>query len=76
MTITKSKLIAAEEIAIALFKAVEEKGLILPGKSEKDLNTEIFQLATELFGIEKYWHKRIVRSGSNTLVSRHINFVL
>ena len=67
MAATKSKLLEAEGIAIQLFNAIEERGLIEPGKSEKQLNTEIFGLANELFGIEKYWHKRIVRSGANTL---------
>ncbi|MDA9330304.1 aminopeptidase P family protein, partial [bacterium] len=27
----------------------------------------IFELAFEMFGIKKYWHKRIVRCGKNTL---------
>jgi Xaa-Pro aminopeptidase len=40
----------------------------MPGKSEQQLNAEIFKLAFELFGIEKHWHKRIVRSGANTLL--------
>jgi Metallopeptidase family M24 len=63
----KTKLIEAQNIALQLFKSIEERGLIIPGKSENQLNTEIFNLANELFGIEKYWHKRIVRSGINTL---------
>jgi Xaa-Pro aminopeptidase len=67
VSITKQKLMEAEALALQLFNAIEERGLIIPGKSEKQLNIEIFQLANELFGIEKYWHKRIVRSGANTL---------
>ena len=65
---TKSKLMEAENIAQQLFDAIEENQLIKPGKSENQLNEEIFKLAESLFGIEKYWHKRIVRSGANTLV--------
>jgi len=57
----------AEQKALQLFKTIEDRGLIASGKSEKQLNTEIFDLAFELFGIEKYWHKRIVRAGINTL---------
>ncbi|MFO7446387.1 MAG: M24 family metallopeptidase [Ignavibacteriaceae bacterium] len=68
MSTTKLKLIETEENALRLFNAVEERGLITPGKTEQQLNTEIFNLAFELFGIEKYWHKRIVRSGPNTLL--------
>ncbi|CAN5634307.1 M24 family metallopeptidase [soil metagenome] len=61
-------LIDAEEKALVLFQEIENRGLIISGKSENELNREIFALANELFGIEKYWHKRIVRSGSNTLL--------
>lgn len=39
----------------------------IAGKSEVELNKHIFSLALEMFGIEKYWHKRMVRSGLNTL---------
>lgn len=60
-------LIEAERKASVLFVEVENRGLISPGKTEKKLNTEIFDLAFELFGIRKFWHKRIVRSGPNTL---------
>ena len=63
----KHKLIKAEAIAIQLFDEVEHSGLIKPGKTELELNEEIHELAQELFGIEKHWHKRIVRSGENTL---------
>ena len=63
----KKKLIEAEKKAAFLFNEIEKKNLIIPGKSEKDLNTDIFNLAYHLFGIKKYWHKRIVRAGKNTL---------
>lgn len=62
-----AQLIEAENNAIQLFDAIQEQGLIQAGKSEKQLNDEIFALAKKLFGIEKFWHKRIVRSGKNTL---------
>lgn len=68
MNEVKSKLIHAEKIAQQLFDAIEESGLITPGKSEDELNEEVFKLADKLYGIKKYWHKRIVRSGVNTLV--------
>ena len=66
MNIVES-LINAEELAIQLFNEIENRGLIQAGKSENKLNTEIFELAKEMFGIEKYWHKRIVRAGKNTI---------
>lgn len=67
MNEVKSKLIHAENIAQQLFNDIEDRKLIKPGKSENDVNEEIFKLADELYGIKKYWHKRIVRSGVNTL---------
>ena len=62
------QLIEAERKALDLFNQIEKKGLIVANKSETDLNKEIFELAFELFGIKKYWHKRIVRAGKNTLL--------
>ena len=61
-------LLQAQKNADILFKAAEDRGYIAAGMTEKDLNTKIFRLAEELFGIKKYWHKRIVRSGPNTLL--------
>lgn len=63
MDTTKSKLIGAEAVAYQLFTAGEGRKLITPDKSEKKLNEAVFKLAEELYGIKKYWHKRIVRSG-------------
>jgi len=67
MNETKQKLILAEERAKELFKAVEDLGLIVPGKSEQELAAEIVGLAGAHFGIAEYWHKKIVRAGINTL---------
>jgi len=64
---TKVKLMEAEAKALHLFKTIEDREIIRAGKSEIQINTEIYNLAFELFGIEKYWHKRIVRAGTNTL---------
>jgi len=58
----------AEQNANDLFNEIETRQLIQAGKTEKELNIEIFNLAFELFGIKKYWHKRIVRAGKNTLL--------
>jgi Xaa-Pro aminopeptidase len=69
MTGTKQKLILAEQKAKELFKAVEDLGLIIPGKSERTLSEEIVRLANDHFGITQYWHKKIVRTGANTLHS-------
>ncbi len=60
-------LIAAEAKAAQLFLEMENRNIITAGTTEKEINTAVFKLADELFGIKKYWHKRIVRSGANTL---------
>src|SRR5258708_33661335 len=64
---TKMELQRAEKISAQLFEAVEKNNLMVPGKSEKQLNEEISKLALRKFGIEKYWHKKIVRCGRNTM---------
>src|ERR1044071_5521589 len=63
----REKLLHAQNISIQLFHAIEESNLITPGKSEERLNAEVCDLALKGFGIEKHWHKKIVRSGKNTL---------
>lgn len=61
------KLLNAENISAQLFELVEKNNLIVPGKTEKQLNDEISKLAEEKFGIRKHWHKKIVRYGENTM---------
>jgi Xaa-Pro dipeptidase len=60
-------LVQAQNNANELFHAVETKGIIRPGVSESHINQDIYDLAEKMFGISTYWHKRIVRAGSNTL---------
>lgn len=67
MNATLKSLIDAEAKALHLFNEIEEHGLIKPGITEKELNKDIYALAKNMYGISKYWHKRIVRTGKNTL---------
>ena len=62
------QLIDAEKKASLLFDQIVENNIIQAGKSEKQVNQEIFELAEKEFGIKKFWHKRIVRAGKNTLL--------
>lgn len=64
---TLERLKKAESMALELFSNIEQGEMIVAGKSEKQMTGEIFDLAKKMFGIEKYWHKRIVRAGRNTL---------
>lgn len=64
---TVLKLNEAETFANQLFAVAEQRNFFSPGRTEKEINTKLYNLAFELFGIKKFWHKRIVRSGKNTL---------
>ena len=63
-----ANLIQAEANAAQLFLTAEERNYFQSGQTEKELNDKIYDLAFELFGIRKFWHKRIIRSGPNTLL--------
>lgn len=58
---------AAESRAEALFDLAGERGIIQPGASESSINAAVYELARVEFGVEKHWHKRVVRAGRNTL---------
>jgi Xaa-Pro dipeptidase len=62
-----SALLEAQIKAQRLFAEVEERSLIRPGRSETEINESIYTLAQHMYGITRYWHKRIVRAGRNTL---------
>jgi Xaa-Pro aminopeptidase len=66
---TKTKLLNAEKITIQLFEAVEKNNLIIAGKSEEQLALEVTDTALKKFGISNHWHKKIVRTGVNTLAT-------
>jgi len=60
-------LLDAQAKAALLFSEVEERGLVAPGEEERAVSDRVRDLANELFGTTRHWHKRIVRSGPNTL---------
>jgi len=70
---TEIKLLNAQKVTIRLFEAVEKNNLIIAGKSESQLSSEIVNLALEKFGIQEHWHKKIVRAGINTLATYNEN---
>lgn len=67
MNESKQNLFRAEQKAKKLFNIVENRGLIIAGKTEKQLCDEILQIAKTEFGVENHWGKKIVRTGINTL---------
>ncbi|MGD0239609.1 MAG: M24 family metallopeptidase [Streptosporangiaceae bacterium] len=62
-----SRLLDAQDKAAALFAAIEPRGIIVPGVREVEASKAIRDLAAEMFGVDRHWHKRIVRAGPNTL---------
>jgi Xaa-Pro dipeptidase len=60
-------LLDAQNKAAELFAEIERGGMIRAGVREKELSDEIRDLAAEMFGVSRHWHKRIVRAGENTL---------
>jgi Xaa-Pro dipeptidase len=63
----RAALVAAEARAVTLFDEIERRGLVRSARTERDVEQDIYALALEQFGVEKHWHKRIVRAGANTL---------
>jgi Xaa-Pro aminopeptidase len=60
-------LLDAQSKALKLFEEIE-RDLIRPGVSETALSKEIFELGAKRHNIQTHWHKRVVRSGPNTLL--------
>ncbi|MFE1908138.1 M24 family metallopeptidase [Streptomyces gardneri] len=61
-------LVEAQRRAEALFAQVEARGLVAPGTGEQEVSDRIRDLANEMFGTTRHWHKRILRSGPHTLL--------
>jgi hypothetical protein len=61
------RLLDAQAKAEDLFRQVQKRGLLAPGETEKAVSDRIRDLAGDLYGVRRFWHKRIVRSGPHTL---------
>jgi Xaa-Pro dipeptidase len=64
-----ASLVKAQETAEALFAAVVRSGLIVPGMLESAVSDGVHAIAKSEFGLRRHWHKRIARSGPNTLLT-------
>jgi Xaa-Pro aminopeptidase len=62
------ELVAAQERAERLFAEVTRRGLVAAGEREAAVSDRVRDLAHELYGVDRFWHKRIVRAGPNTLL--------
>jgi Xaa-Pro aminopeptidase len=63
-----ARLLEAQAKAASLFVEIETRRLVSAGQGERAVSDRIRDLANEMFGTTHYWHKRIVRSGPNTLL--------
>jgi Xaa-Pro aminopeptidase len=68
-----TSLLEAQAKAAELFDAVDDRGLIQPGRLESETSGAIRDLAADMFGITRHWHKRIIRAGPNTLEPYRVN---
>ena len=64
---TRKSLLDAEARGMALFDAIERAGFVAPGRSEREIDADIYTLAERDFGVKVHWHKRVVRAGPNTI---------
>jgi Xaa-Pro aminopeptidase len=62
-----ARLLDAQAKAEELFAAIGDFGIIAPGVLETAASDAIRDLAADMFGVSRHWHKRIVRAGVNTL---------
>lgn len=69
----RARLIEAETRGMALFDAIERAGILRPGRSELEVDRDIFELAERDFGVKQHWHRRVVRAGANTLCTFYDN---
>lgn len=62
-----SRLLRAEDDALRLLDRIEQLGYLRAGRTEREVEKDIYALAKLEFGVHKHWHKRIVRAGKNAL---------
>lgn len=62
-----AELLAAEHKALALLDAIEAACIVMPGRSELEVERDIYIIASRDFGVTEHWHDRVVRAGINTL---------
>ncbi len=61
------RLMEAQRKAAALFTEIDGAGILRAGMSDLAASDAVRDLAAARFGVERHWHKRIIRSGPNTL---------
>lgn len=62
-----ARLLEAQRIAVRLFDAIEREGVLEPGITESEASERVHALAARDFGGPRWWHRRVVRTGPNTM---------
>jgi Xaa-Pro dipeptidase len=65
----RAALEAAEKKALTLFDLIEAERLLIPGRTEREVEDAIGELALKELGVRQHWHRRIVRTGANTITT-------
>lgn len=68
-------LLDAQGNAVALFDETEAQKLIRSGVAASEISESFYGLAAQMYGISRYWHKRIVLAGRNTLAPYDESFL-
>jgi len=58
----------ARPVVLAPFAEAGRRQLVTAGVTERGASDAIRDLAADMFGVQRHWHKRIVRAGPNTLL--------
>jgi hypothetical protein len=66
----RAQLEIAQAKALDLFSTIERNCLIQAGVSEHQIEDEIGELTAREFGVEKHWHRRIVRAGPMAIMTK------
>jgi Xaa-Pro aminopeptidase len=66
-SVRAAELLDAQARAEVLFDAIGREGILRPGVRDSEASRAVSELAGDRFGVQEHWHKRIVRSGPNTL---------
>ena len=66
-SVRAAELLQAQARATALFEEISGAGILRPGVRDSEASRAVTELAADRFGVREHWHKRIVRSGPNTL---------
>ncbi len=69
----EENLLKSQSKARELLKEIEKRKLIRIGVTESQITNEIYDLALDVFGTKKHWHKRLVRTGPNAVLSYKAN---